>query len=79
MTKIKITTRTVAFTQVALRIGAYLTVLLLVAGGSSPFRGSGGAGGNTKIDSLKTVIQTASHDTTKIKALNELGGALMYS
>jgi len=33
----------------------------------------------TKFDSLKTVIQTADHDTTKIKALNQLGWSLMYS
>ncbi|MBW8051510.1 MAG: tetratricopeptide repeat protein, partial [Cytophagales bacterium] len=59
---------------------AYLTILLLAMGGSSPeYSGSWGAGGNTKIDSLKTVIQTASHDTTKVKALSDLAWKLMYS
>ena len=62
-----------------IKITAYLTILLLVAGGSSPFRGLGGVGGNTKIDSLKTVIETTDHDTTRIKALNQLGWSLMYS
>jgi len=32
-----------------------------------------------KVDSLKTVIETAGHDTTKIKALNALGWKFMYS
>ena len=33
----------------------------------------------TKLDSLKTVIQTAGHDTTKVKALHYLAWELMYS
>ena len=33
----------------------------------------------SKIDSLKQVITTAKHDTTKIKALNALAWQLMYS
>ena len=32
-----------------------------------------------KIDSLKKVIETADHDTTRIKALNQLGWKVMYS
>jgi len=34
--------------------------------------------GMTKIDSLKTVIETADHDTTKVKALNMLAWTLMF-
>ena len=44
-----------------------------------PAEASAQAGSQNKIDSLKTVIQTASHDTTRIKALNKLGSSLMYS
>ncbi|MBW8050675.1 MAG: tetratricopeptide repeat protein [Cytophagales bacterium] len=72
-----------------IKIAIYLTVLLLVAVGSSPFRpvpylwlgGAGGTvgNGNTKIDSLKTVIQTAGRDTKKVKALSDLAWELMYS
>ncbi|MBW8051379.1 MAG: hypothetical protein FVQ77_13770, partial [Cytophagales bacterium] len=52
-----------------IKITAYLTVGLLFTILT----------GSDKIDSLKTVIQTTYHDTTRIKALNELGWSLMYS
>jgi len=71
------------------KITAYLTVVLLfttLTGSWLPsddslgdgMASSDGFAGN-KIDSLKTVIQTTDHDTTKIKALNKLGWSLMYS
>jgi len=37
------------------------------------------AGASAKVDSLKTVIETADHDTTKIKALNQLSRRFWYS
>ncbi|MFH1320415.1 MAG: hypothetical protein ABII90_07170 [Bacteroidota bacterium] len=69
-----------------LRVGmAYLVVGLLFTMLTSTSKSSGEK--IRTIDSLKNVIETADHacpepcrgDTTKIKALNQLGWTLMYS
>ncbi len=60
-----------------LRLAAYLSVGLLLTTLTGNTKASGEQ--TRIIDSLKTVIETADHDTTKAKALNSLAWELQYS